>query len=168
MAIVEVKFSPLAAHVRTARLVASAIARRSGVQEELLDEVRFAVGEACARAVDLHRRFAPETPVTMVLADVPGRFEITVVDAAPPGEDVVDPTTDGIGGGVFDPDAFASAVPRQPDGEGDPTEATLDFLPAGFGLAVIHGLVDDVDVLPATNAVGTRVRMSWTVPVRTS
>ena len=40
-----------AAHVRTARLIAAAMARRSGVGEDVLDEVRLAVGEACARAV---------------------------------------------------------------------------------------------------------------------
>ena len=39
MATVEVTFTPLPAHVRTARLVATAVARRSGVHESLLDEV---------------------------------------------------------------------------------------------------------------------------------
>jgi anti-sigma regulatory factor (Ser/Thr protein kinase) len=52
MATVEVEFTPLPAHVRTARLVATAVARRSGVDEALLDEVRLAVGEACSRAVE--------------------------------------------------------------------------------------------------------------------
>ena len=45
MATVEVSFTPLPTHVRTARLVATAVARRSGVAEALLDEVRLAVGE---------------------------------------------------------------------------------------------------------------------------
>ena len=39
MATVQVEFTPLPAHVRTARLVATAVARRSGVDEALLDEV---------------------------------------------------------------------------------------------------------------------------------
>ena len=55
MATVEVSFTALPAHVRTARLVATAVARRSGVAEALLDEVRLAVGEACSRAVEAHR-----------------------------------------------------------------------------------------------------------------
>ena len=42
--------------MRTARLVAVAVARRAGVADELLDEVRLAIGEACTRAVALHRR----------------------------------------------------------------------------------------------------------------
>ena len=54
MATVEVTFTPLPVHVRTARLVATAVARRSGVAESLLDEVRLAVGEACSRAVEAH------------------------------------------------------------------------------------------------------------------
>ena len=45
MATVELRFSALPAHVRTARLVAAAVARRSGVDEAVLDEVRLAVGD---------------------------------------------------------------------------------------------------------------------------
>ena len=62
MATVEVTFTPRPAHVRTARLVATAVARRSGVDEALLDEVRLAVGEACSRAVEAHQRHCPAEP----------------------------------------------------------------------------------------------------------
>ncbi len=84
MATVEVTFTPLPAHVRTARLVATAVARRSGVAETLLDEVRLAVGEACSRAVEAHRRYCPAEPVRIALTDLGGRFEVVVTDAAPP------------------------------------------------------------------------------------
>ena len=47
MATVRLSFSPAPVHVRTARLVGVAVARRAGVAEELLDEVRLAIGEAC-------------------------------------------------------------------------------------------------------------------------
>ena len=60
MATVDVSFTPLPAHVRTARLVALAMARRVGVAEETLDEVRLAVGEACSRAVGVHAVRAPD------------------------------------------------------------------------------------------------------------
>jgi len=63
MATVEMSFTPLPAHVRTARLVATAVARRSGVDEALLDEVRLAVGEACSRAVEAHQEHCPGEPV---------------------------------------------------------------------------------------------------------
>ena len=69
MATVEVTFTPLPAHVRTARLVATAVARRSGVDESLLDEVRLAVGEACSRAVEAHRRHCPAEPVKIEMTD---------------------------------------------------------------------------------------------------
>ena len=45
------RFTPVPEHVRTARLVAIAVARRLGLVDEQLDAVRLAVGEACARAV---------------------------------------------------------------------------------------------------------------------
>lgn len=81
MATVEVTFTPLPAHVRTARLVATAVARRSGVPESLLDEVRLAVGEACSRAVEAHVVACPGEPVKVALSDGDGRFEIEVVNA---------------------------------------------------------------------------------------
>jgi serine/threonine-protein kinase RsbW len=82
MATVEMSFTPLPVHVRTARLVATAVARRSGVQEALLDEVRLAVGEACSRAVEAHRAHCPAEPVRIELTGTDGRFEVMVTDAA--------------------------------------------------------------------------------------
>src|SRR5690349_20114229 len=83
MPTVEVTFTPLPAHVRTARLVATAVARRSGVDEALLDEVRLAVGEACSRAVEAHRRHCPAEPVRIEMTDSGERFIVTVSDHAP-------------------------------------------------------------------------------------
>ena len=83
MATVEVTFTPLPAHVRTARLVATALARRSGVDEALLDEVRLAVGEACSRAVEAHRRHCPAEPVKIEMTDQGERFVVVVSDHAP-------------------------------------------------------------------------------------
>src|SRR3954454_17054528 len=87
MTTVTVRFSPLPAHVRTARLVAAAVARRSGVEEAVLDEVRLAVGEACSRAVDLHRRHCPTEPVTLALTDAGTSFRVEVIDVAPADDD---------------------------------------------------------------------------------
>src|SRR6476646_2366837 len=83
MPTVEVTFTPLPAHVRTARLVATAVARRSGVDEALLDEVRLAVGEACSRAVEAHRRHCPAEPVKIEMTDQGERFVVVVSDQAP-------------------------------------------------------------------------------------
>src|ERR1700735_1243567 len=81
MATVEVTFTALPVHVRTARLVATAVARRCGVAESLLDEVRLAVGEACSRAVEAHQRHCPGQPIRVSLTDDGEQFQVVVTDA---------------------------------------------------------------------------------------
>jgi len=143
MATVEVTFTPLPAHVRTARLVATAVARRSGVDEALLDEVRLAVGEACSRAVEAHQRHCPAEPVRIEMTDTDERFVVVVSDHAP----------------------TAPASPPEPagrEGADEPPAPGQDVgvaIPAGFGLAVISGLADDVRV--SSSSSGVSVRMSW-------
>jgi len=140
MATVEVTFTPLPAHVRTARLVATAVARRSGVDEALLDEVRLAVGEACSRAVEAHRRHCPAEPVRIEMTDQGERFVVVVSDQAPTSTST---STGANGHGV-------TALVQGADDAG---------IPAGFGLAVISGLADDVHV--SSTSSGVSVRMSW-------
>ena len=116
MATVELRFSALPEHVRTARLVAAAVARRAGVDESVLDEVRLAVGEACSRAVGLHQRAGVlGGAVRVALTDQEKRFLIEVEDEAGP-----------------------MAVPAP----GSAEDADEDML----GLAVITGLVEDLEV----------------------
>jgi serine/threonine-protein kinase RsbW len=139
MATVELSFTALPAHVRTARLVATAVARRSGVDESLLDEVRLAVGEACSRAVAGHQLYCPAEPVRLALTDAAGRFEVEVTDNCAPGarRSAGQATSSGAGAG--------------PDNNGS--------LPAGLGIAVIESLADDVQI--SETAAGTSIRMSW-------
>jgi serine/threonine-protein kinase RsbW len=139
MPTVELRFSALPAHVRTARLVVAAVARRAGIDESTLDEVRLAVGEACSRAVALHRRHCPGVAVTMRLRDDDGQLQVTVTDQAPTSDGADDPL------GVIDDEVT------------DPIEA----FPASVGLAVITGLVDDVYVQSGPD--GSTVEMRWTV-----
>jgi len=80
---VELRFSPLTAHVRTARLVAASLARRAGLSEDALDEVRLAVGEACARAVAIHQAAGLDSPVVVVFEDGPGALSVQVADRGP-------------------------------------------------------------------------------------
>ena len=84
MGTVELRFTPLTSHVRTARLVAATLARRFGLAEEALDEVRLAVGETCARAVALHQSLGIEESVVVVLEDGPNAFSVQVEDFGPP------------------------------------------------------------------------------------
>ena len=148
MATVEVTFTPLPAHVRTARLVATAVARRSGVDEALLDEVRLAVGEACSRAVEAHQRHCPAEPVKIEMTDQDERFVVVVSDHAPTST-VPSAGTNGHGVSQGAPASTASVV-QGADEAG---------IPAGFGLAVISGLADDVRV--SSTSSGVSVRMSW-------
>lgn len=134
MATVELRFSALPEHVRTARLVAAAVARRAGVDESVLDEVRLAVGEACSRAVGLHQRGGIGGTVRVALTDQEKRFLIEVEDEAGP-----------------------ATVPASGAAEGsEPDDDTL-------GLAVITGLVEDLEVTNGTD--GGLIRMSWPVSV---
>ncbi|GHJ50507.1 anti-sigma regulatory factor [Catellatospora sp. TT07R-123] len=81
MATVRLEFTPEPAHVRTARLVGVAVARRAGVPDDQLDEVRLAIGEACARAVARHQRVGLRSPVTVAFTDG-DRFVVQVWDSA--------------------------------------------------------------------------------------
>ncbi|MEL3946553.1 ATP-binding protein [Streptomyces alboflavus] len=137
MATVELRFSALPEHVRTARLVAAAVARRAGVDEAVLDEVRLAVGEACTRAVGLHQAADIPAPVRVALVEEEKQFSIEVGDEAPrsaPGE----------------------RAPGAPPGSGEDLEAEGED---EMGLAVISGLVDDVEVTAGEN--GGSIRMTW-------
>jgi anti-sigma regulatory factor (Ser/Thr protein kinase) len=159
MATVEVTFPPLPAHVRTARLVATAVARRSGIDESLLDEVRLAVGEACSRAVEAHRKHCPGQPIRVALNDDGERFEVVVTDAAPADADGEAPVAAAPqGGNGTARDAAAPAVAPQ-GGATAGADGVILQLPAGVGLAVITGLADDVHISPAGD--GTSVAMSW-------
>src|SRR5215468_3531490 len=82
MSTVHMSFTPDPAYVRTVRLVAAAVARRAGVADELLDEVRLAIGEACTRAVALHRRHELTDLIDISMSDG-GRFTVRVIDRGP-------------------------------------------------------------------------------------
>jgi anti-sigma regulatory factor (Ser/Thr protein kinase) len=69
-------------HVRTARLVVVAAARRAGLADELVDELRLAVGEACARAVGLHREDATEERIEITVSDDATGLRVAVADRA--------------------------------------------------------------------------------------
>ncbi len=137
MATVELSFTPLPAHVRTARLVATAVARRSGVDESLLDEVRLAVGEACSRAVEEHQLHCPAEPVRLALSDMADRFEVEVTDNC-----------------ARDSAKLAGVGP-----ESKASMAGAAGVQAGLGFAVIAGLADNVEI--SETAEGTSIRMSW-------
>jgi len=150
MATVEMSFTPLPVHVRTARLVATAVARRSGVEEALLDEVRLAVGEACSRAVEAHQALCPTEPVRIELTGANGRFEVVVTDAAASAEDE--------SGDVAALPGWPPAGNSTANGASAPP-GTAALPQHGLGLAVIAGLADDVHFTRTPD--GLSIRMSW-------
>jgi anti-sigma regulatory factor (Ser/Thr protein kinase) len=172
MPTVTLRLTPQRAHVRTARLVAAAMARRSGVLEELLDEVRLAVGEACGRAVQLHERHGITDPVVVTLTD-DDRFEVTVRDVAPakvpesagmprPAEPGAEPVA-GSGsthGAAADPPPANHQADHTPPGTTRGWEEPLD---TGLGLALLDALVEDITVYTDNSTPGSSVRMSWPI-----
>ncbi len=140
MALVELLLSPLPAHVRTARLVVVAAARRAGLEDEFVDELRLALGEACSRAVGLHVRHAPEQPVRVTVDDRPGSLVVTVTDAGP----AAGPASNDVVQDLFE------------DG------ASEDLVDPDVALAVLTGLLDAVEITPAE--IGTTITMHWPLP----
>ncbi|WP_203861219.1 ATP-binding protein [Plantactinospora mayteni] len=140
MSRVRLSFTPAPVHVRTARLVGVAVARRAGVPEELLDEVRLAIGEACARAVALHRQYGLRDLVLVEMSDGPA-YTVRVIDRAP--------IEAGLGLAALPPDELADE------------SLTDEALTVGVGFALLAGFVEDLQVRPVDEGVGTEVRMAW-------
>lgn len=108
-------------NVRTARLVAAAVARREGLPEDRVDEIRIAVGEAVTWAMHTVR----DHMVELVLGrgeDGTGEFVVRVAGGLSPVGAVAVGT---------------SAVPQQ---------AAAD----GLSLALLRGLADHVSVVGDT------------------
>lgn len=138
MGTVTIQLPPAPAHVRTARLIAAAMARRAGVAENLLDEIRLAVGEACARAVQVQMLEGITTPITVQMADDDG-FAVTITDRATTAAPIASATR----GGSADRWGAAPAAPIA-------------------GLAILTAVVDDVQVTAGIPH-GTRVQVRWPV-----
>lgn len=143
MALVELLLTPLPAHVRTARLVGVAAARRAGLDDALVDELRLALGEACSRAVGLHARHAPDELVKVTIRDDPGGLVVTVADLGP----AAGPAPADLAEGLLDED----------DGDDD------ELVDPDVALAVLSGLVDGIEITPSS--AGTTVTMRWPMPV---
>jgi anti-sigma regulatory factor (Ser/Thr protein kinase) len=193
MPTVRISFTPDPAYVRTVRTVAVAVARRAGVADELLDEVRLAVGEACTRAIGVHRREGRTDPIEVALSlgaalTTPdsataarpdgrrgafGRVRATPVPADPARFTVgvtdrgsADAARKEQAGGTGDIVARATVV-----ASGEDTGRTLleeELLTIGVGLALLGGLAADLTVDDGPGGAGTEVRMSWPVAAATA
>jgi anti-sigma regulatory factor (Ser/Thr protein kinase) len=155
MATVHLTFPPDPAYVRTVRLVAAAEARRAGVSDELVDEVRLAVGEACTRAVALHRRHGLSEAIDIAMTDG-GRFTVRVLDRGPAAS------------AMNEPGETTGAIMAQVRAETGRMPVDEDAIMANVGLALLTGLVNDLEVVAAVDGRGTEVRMSWPISRRSA
>ncbi|HEV3464203.1 MAG TPA: ATP-binding protein [Actinomycetes bacterium] len=114
-ATVRLAFPPEARLLGTIRLVVGIVARKAGMGEEGIEDLKVAVSETCAVAVgDLNRAGRPD-PIEVDLVEAVDRFGIEVRDRAP---------------------AAASGGPAEAaEGEVDDRE---------LGLALVGALVDDL------------------------
>ena len=67
-----------AALVRTVRLVAAAVARRAACQDSLIEEIRLAVGEACAVMIGPDGSVVEADEKIEVQLQTEGQFQVTV------------------------------------------------------------------------------------------
>jgi anti-sigma regulatory factor (Ser/Thr protein kinase) len=64
--------------VRTVRLVAASVARRAGRDEEFVEEVRLAAGEACALFLGEHANPTPDQPPVEVTIRIDEALSVDV------------------------------------------------------------------------------------------
>ncbi|WP_157930769.1 ATP-binding protein [Glycomyces xiaoerkulensis] len=145
-------FTPAAAYVRAARLVAADVASHAGVATGLLDEVRQAVGEACTRAILRHRDCGLDDLVRVEFS-IGDRFIAKITDNAQ------DLRADSEGD-------HASSPHRNEARSNDHEAIEEDTLSEEITLIVLGGLVEDLVVTGPDREHGTTVTMSWPLPGR--
>jgi serine/threonine-protein kinase RsbW len=139
VSVVKLTFVAKPAHVRTARQVAVALARRSKIPDDVLDEVRLAVSEACGLLVSLQRQERPDDPVVLVFEDSAG-LAVDVRSTAP-----LEPAT-----GDAALKLLTDAILPSPD--------TAE-LPVGAALAVLSELAPRLEV--TTSERGVQLVLGW-------
>lgn len=117
-ATVRLAFPPQARLLGTVRLVVGIVARKAGIDEEGIEDLKVAVSETCAVAVADLERVGLSTPIELDLIEDGERFGVEVRDRAP---------LDGRKPGGFDME---------------------DLDDRQFGLALVGALVDDLDSAP--------------------
>jgi hypothetical protein len=165
---VELHISALPINVRTARLVAAALSRRMGLDAVVIDEVKLAVGEACSRAVSVHRSEGVTEPIIVQFRDDFDVLEISVVDCGPVGALLPasgDAAIDGSGTAVAEEAANLLEAAASSAQEPPYVERAVDVadLAPKLGLAMIAGLVDDMSVEDRPESGGTMVTMRWPI-----
>jgi anti-sigma regulatory factor (Ser/Thr protein kinase) len=117
-ATVRLAFPPQARLLSTIRLVVGIVARKAGIDEEGIEDLKVAVSETCAVAVADLARAGLSSPIELDLAEDGERFGVEVRDRAP---------ADGRSADGFEME---------------------DLDDRQFGLALVGALVDDLESAP--------------------
>jgi serine/threonine-protein kinase RsbW len=128
------EFSSEPDFISTARLFAGAAARYYGCDEDVVQDVKIAISEACTNAVKAHGTALVAMPVRVIVQPADDRIEFQVVDA----------------GGGFERSGGNGKRAAAPD------DALLE---SGIGLHIIQSLFPDADVGPNAEG-GTTVRFT--------
>ena len=81
MAQVEIEIPSRSVYVGVVRLALAALARAAGLSEESVDDLKIAVGEACANAVIVNEETAPDVPVKVHWSQEDARVVVKVEGA---------------------------------------------------------------------------------------
>jgi serine/threonine-protein kinase RsbW len=135
----ELEFPPRPEFVRTARLAAAALARVDGVPDDIVEEIKLAVSEACTNAVT-----PPEDVDGTGAGEDPEPVRLT---ATSDGDRIVIDVFDRRG------TAFREVT-------GTPSEIDTEDLPfeRALSLPLVRGLVDELTVTPREGG-GLRLQM---------
>lgn len=82
MALVEIEIPPNALYVGVARLAVAALARGAGIDEDRVEELKIAAGEACTNAVLANE--GSGAPVSITWVEEPGQVTLEVADRGSP------------------------------------------------------------------------------------
>ncbi len=129
----ELEFPARPEFVRAARHAVSALARLSGASEEVVEDIKLAVSEACNTAVAANAEAGSEA-VELRAFDSPARLVIEVMDRG------------------ANPERTVSGPPEELDTGDLPFERALS-------LPIIRGLVDELAIAPRGDR-GAVVRMT--------
>lgn len=136
MAVVELVIPARSAYLSLVRLVVDAAvdSLASGITSARVDDLKLAVTEACANAIEAHQAAWAEGPVVVRCTLNDSAVTVDVSDR----------------GGGFDPDTLATLPPA-----GDPRRLRHE---SGLGVPLMRALADEVAFDASTN--GTSVRLT--------
>jgi serine/threonine-protein kinase RsbW len=121
VATVEIEIPSRSAYVAVVRLAISSLARSANLKEEMVDDLKIAVSEACANAVMSNEEAGSAAPVTVTWREEPERLLVEVGDR----------------GAVYDPQAPENGL----DSQGYSTRFLMSF-------SLLETLVDEWEVTP--------------------